>query len=568
MKGLVFLVLIAGASAQNDCDSVEIPDRVDCGFDGIDANGCLAQGCCWSPVSDEDEMNRGTPWCFYPDDYVPPTPGPTVSPSDCDDILLPDRIDCAFSGEDEAGCVAKGCCWSPVLDEPQGKDTPWCFFPEGVTLPPSPCDNITWSGEPDNGFDQAFYDILYENYKANLNVENCGAVCAAPDDATPGGSYYYHWMRDAGLSIKAWLDINDNDLSKVREELDAYVGWVDNVQHQPDPEVDVRVEPKFYIPTGQPYDGGWCRPQTDGPALRAMALSKYGELLLANGENVASLWSMIEFDLEWVLANWEDEGCDLWEEVRSDDFYWNRMAYVYSLNIAADFADKIGESGDQYRALADEIKPTAESHFNGDYIYESTNREQDGSVIHAIATFGEYLFPPESPETASTIARYANTFCEEYPINQDDVASGLPGILIGRYPGDSYAGGNPWQLLTAVLGETFYKGAIANYKNVISRGADFTLDPMEHKSWMDLLKLERGSTMKQMADAQVEAGDAVMARLYSYINGDAGRVDEQIDKYTGAQASAEGLTWSYANILHSLKEEQNAKMLRNKVQNI
>ena len=65
-----------------------------------------------------------------------------------------------------------------------------------------------------------------------------------------------------------------------------------------------------------------------------------------------------------------------------------------------------------------------------------------------------------------------------------------------------------------MLGETFYKGAITNYKNVISQDADFTLDPMEHKSWMDLLKFERGSTTSQMADAQVEAGDTVMARLY------------------------------------------------------
>jgi hypothetical protein len=30
---------------------------------------------------------------------------------------------------------------------------------------------------------------------------------------------------------------------------------------------------------------------------------------------------------------------------------------------------------------------------------------------------------------------------------------------MGRYPGDSYAGGNPWQLLTAVLGKIFYQGA-------------------------------------------------------------------------------------------------------------
>ena len=47
------------------------------------------------------------------------------------------------------------------------------------------------------------------------------------------------------------------------------------VQHKEDPNgIDVRVEPKFTIPDGNPYTGGWCRPQTDGPALRAMALSK------------------------------------------------------------------------------------------------------------------------------------------------------------------------------------------------------------------------------------------------------------------------------------------------------
>ena len=42
---------------------------------------------------------------------------------------------------------------------------------------------------------------------------------------------------------------------------------------------------------------------------------------------------------------------------------------------------------------------------------------------------------------------------QEYPINQDEISAGMEGILIGRYPGDSYAGGNPWQLLTAVLGK-------------------------------------------------------------------------------------------------------------------
>ena len=59
-------------------------------------------------------------------------------------------------------------------------------------------------------------------------------------------------------------------------------------------------------------------------------------------------------------------------------------------------------------------------------------------------------------------------------------------------------------------------------------------------------------TAQDLATAQVAAGDSVMFRLWEHVKDDGGRIDEQIDKNTGAQASAEGLTWSYANILHSL----------------
>ena len=55
-------------------------------------------------------------------------------------------------------------------------------------------------------------------------------------------------------------------------------------------------------------------------------------------------------------------------------------------------------------------------------------------------------------------------FCKEYPINRESNEAGEPGILIGRYPNDGYAGGNPWQLLTAVTAECFYVGASITYK--------------------------------------------------------------------------------------------------------
>ena len=63
-------------------------------------------------------------------------------------------------------------------------------------------------------------------------------------------------MRDAGLSIKAWMDINDNDYNAVKDVLVAYLGWVGKVQQKNDPNgIDVRIEPKFTIPDGEPYTG-------------------------------------------------------------------------------------------------------------------------------------------------------------------------------------------------------------------------------------------------------------------------------------------------------------------------
>lgn len=38
----------------------------------------------------------------------------------------------------------------------------------------------------------------------NINIEGKGGVVASPDPNTPGGSYIYHWMRDAGLTMRAF----------------------------------------------------------------------------------------------------------------------------------------------------------------------------------------------------------------------------------------------------------------------------------------------------------------------------------------------------------------------------
>ncbi len=139
------------------------------------------------------------------------------------------------------------------------------------------------------------------------------------------------------------------------------------------------------------------------------------------------------------------------------------------------------------------------------------------------------------------------TFCSEYAINQQDTKKGEPGVLMGRYPGDSYAGGNPWQLLTAVLAKTFYQGA----SSALNQGFEQVED--KH-AWHDLLKINRDASKLEFAQAAMNAGDSVMYRLYKYVKNDGGHIAEQIDRNSGPQKSAKDLTWSYANILSAMKE--------------
>jgi hypothetical protein len=68
-------------------------------------------------------------------------------------------------------------------------------------------------------------------------------------------------------------------------------------------------------------------------------------------------------------------------------------------------------------------------------------------------------------------------------------------VLIGRYPGDSYAGGNPWQLLTAVTAEYFYLGGQATLKKIRENG-NSTLNYQENKEWMKLLNVSFENTTK------------------------------------------------------------------------
>lgn len=135
-------------------------------------------------------------------------------------------------GSTQQSCEADGCCWKPTqgLFLSAQNDVPWCFHKgagPGPTPPSGNCDAFDWTAT-DPGFTDEFYTKMYTIFMDNLNVQGTGAVVAAPDHNTPGGSYFYHWMRDGALSMDVFMDLNDMDMTKIKDNMTAYQGWVKN----------------------------------------------------------------------------------------------------------------------------------------------------------------------------------------------------------------------------------------------------------------------------------------------------------------------------------------------------
>mmetsp|Transcript_43627 Transcript_43627/g.61314 ORF Transcript_43627/g.61314 Transcript_43627/m.61314 type:complete len:548 (+) Transcript_43627:16-1659(+) len=530
-RSFVLLLILSVGFVWNQNSTCQ-PDgpRTDCGF--FTQGTCETNGCCWNEVNPNPD---NLPFCYQPGQFCDPSAT---------------RTDCAPGGISESGCIQKGCCYYPVNPNPQ--NLPWCFGPNFVPLPPPPPP-----GTPP--FSDEEVQTMMTFFLDNIDVENCGAVAASPDKSI---GYYFNWMRDAALSMRTLMIVN-NDTDLVNSKMQQYVSWVLNIQNKNDDNVDVRVEPKFDIPSGDPYSGGWCRPQTDGPGIRGGTLALYSLYLLNNsGDTFVKqyLWTgsqsiynggAVKYDLDWVAQNWESNGCDLWEEVQSDDFFWNRYNFRYGLTVGAMVAEKMGDSDTAtlYQNTANSIKETLLAHYNGQFVYESTNRPKDAAVINAFNNgyLDDGFFAPTDESVSGTINVLNDLFNGMFPLNGYDTEKGLPGIFYGRYEGDIYQGGNPWILTTAALAQLYYAGAITTLKEK-SLPSEASM-----KNFRAILNLpDEDLTYTEFAQAVVQAGDDVLYRIKYHVNPYGLHLAEQLDKVNGIEVSAPDLTWSYACVLKAM----------------
>jgi glucoamylase len=465
------------------------------------------------------------------------------------------QSNCGHSGITQQLCLSLNCCW--LASEQR------CAHPTTASLPPL--------GSPP--FNTSEMQLMRGYFKDNLNFENTGACLASPDNTSPSGySYRYDWIRDSALSNNAW-QLSSTSETEYDRMLQAYAYWVVLRQVQQDPfGIDPRIEPKFEVPSGDVYNGSWCRPQNDGPGLRAITLIQYALDFIPRGGMAyvkEILWTgnpsiykggAIKYHLDWITLGWQDITCDLWEEVQSTSFFWGLYTSRKALILGASFAAMMNDTESQqaYLKTLSALNSTLAFHIAAEgYVLESTNRPKDSAVICAFthADMNDGVFKLTGKEVAATVSTLTVAFHQEYPINsQDDKTLNIPGILFGRYPGDVYGGGNPWILCSGCLADLLYRAG-----NKMIQEAEDGLDAEAEVHWRSALQtmnynisgLSTGDA-KSLGKALVTTADGVLLRVRSHVENDRFHLYEQIDRNNGTQTSVYDLTWSYGEVFNAM----------------
>lgn len=378
-----------------------------------------------------------------------------------------------------------------------------------------------------------------------------GVVIASPQDSNP--NYYRHWVRDAALTMDVVLSLSVRQkvkLQKLNKLMHDFTTFSRKNQLT-DSLVDLG-EPIFEV-NGNVFSGPWGRPQNDGPALRALVLTRWAKQLLQEGNlqyvrtwlyaNELPAHTVIKADLEYISHQWHKANFDLWEESKGDHFY-THMVQRKALLEGAELALTLGDQGaakwyqDQAQKITSELEKYWEPkkqqivvtrNNSGGIDYKSS--QLDMAIILGVLhgnTVQNYSFSDD--RVMKSFNKIVSEFAKLYPINK---VQGYPGVALGRYPEDIYAGtdfngGNPWVLCTLAGAEYLYKRA-----------------------------KQLSQTRPKVAAQLIAQADQFMARVRLHANAD-GSLSEQINRHTGFMVSARDLTWSYSAFLTALWARKDA----------
>lgn len=402
-----------------------------------------------------------------------------------------------------------------------------------------------------------------------------GAIIASPSQTDP--NYFYHWTRDAGLTVLTLMGQVSNYAS-----LQKYITqWArfERLAQQESTKGEGLGEPKFFV-NGKVFDGPWGRPQNDGPAIRSLAYLRAFH----------KVDNFVKADLDYTIKHWRDANIDLWEEVRGHHFFtrYSQMTFLrYAavhyqaementkaqalLREAALIEKSLQEFVDTNRRL---VTPTLKGS-------EGVQKPSglDISVILSLNYFGNSLqanhqqapvWSYSQPYMLNTVMHMNEAFKNLYNINKT-YSNMAPAI--GRYPEDVYdgvgfSGGNPWFLATfgmaeyycALVQEILQNKTLAT--DEISQAFYRYHNPQLRRGRIDVRSDEAfwGTLQNLMTYA-----DSFVKRA-NFHGGRDGRFAEQLDRNSGFQRGAQDLTWSYASRIRAYSRCQASQNLLLKAQ--
>ncbi|KAK1986672.1 family 15 glycosyl hydrolase [Colletotrichum cereale] len=423
--------------------------------------------------------------------------------------------------------------------------------------------------------------IALQQLLCNIGPNGChaqgvspGIVIASPDKVDP--PYFYTWTRDAGLVFKAVVDIfTDSYDANLQTNIQNYIASQARLQGVSNPSGGLGDgqglgEPKFEVDL-RPYTGDWGRPQRDGPALRAIAIIGYAKWLVANGySSTASsiLWPVIRNDLNYVAQYWNQTGFDLWEEVRGSSFFTVASQHRALVEGSA-LARSLGQSCNTCDAVAPQVLCFLGKFWSpsGNFMIANINGNgrsgRDANVIlasihnfDAAAACDAATFQPCSDRALASHKVVVDSFRSIYAINNGIAQSAA--IAVGRYPEDSYYGGNPWYLNTLAAAEQLYDALY-----VWKQQGSITVTQTSLAFFRDRLGSVSPGTYASSSSTYTSLVSAVSAYADGFMNIVAtyaqtnGSLAEQFSRSNGQPLSADDLTWSYAAFLTAAQRRAN-----------
>jgi glucoamylase len=420
-------------------------------------------------------------------------------------------------------------------------------------------------------------------------VPRPGSVVASPVLAAydPDPDYFFHWFRDSAIIVDA-LRIAETQRLDARvsvEHLREFVGFsralqkLDGRKLVGERHFREKVQPSFlqYVrpddeleavfgsavlgearvnPDGTLDFTRWARPQSDGPALQVLTLTRWRNAHPELDEHLqAEMLELVTGDLDFIRSHAAEPSFDIWEEEPGYHYYTQGLQ-AEALASGVAWLARIGDlaPASACRSVLEALTQSLDGYWSPrDGYYRSRigvaggapNKTLDISVILGVLHAGRVNGPHSvlDPKAQATLAALEELFEAEYPINHDRPAEHGPAM--GRYASDAYYGGNPWYLATLAAAEFYFKLAFA-----LRSGARMPEAP-ENARFRERLG---GETP---AAAAFDRGDAFMRTMQAYTPS-SGDLSEQFDRLTGVQTSAKHLAWSYAAFITAAASRRRA----------